>query len=105
MGIRLRPTRTHIASTYEAFPPCHRPLRPELNFLAANSGIHRSGGAIGCFAETRMSMAPDQTISSMSNAENCGLEWGQGQPKVARPRQGPVQRLTDGWLLMSIVSA
>jgi hypothetical protein len=46
MNIRLRPTRTRIASTSEAFPPCNRLLTPELNFLVANSGIHRSGSAI-----------------------------------------------------------
>jgi hypothetical protein len=46
MNIRLRPTRTRIASTSEAFPPCHRQLTPELNFLVANSGIHRSRSAI-----------------------------------------------------------
>jgi hypothetical protein len=46
MNIRLRPTRTRIASTSEAFPPCNRQLTPELNFLVANSGLHGSSGAI-----------------------------------------------------------
>jgi hypothetical protein len=46
MNIRLRPTRTRIASTSEAFPPCNRQLTPELNLLSANSGIHGSSSTI-----------------------------------------------------------